>query len=139
MLQFFYSPSSLFLHVLFNLQLQQTTNFTTLLIQPDPCGPFFRGDWSWNNFYGLSPPPADTRRAVGNYVHKVLSNCLVKACPAKVWLGIKVTTKLLTGTSNHTNKKHLCYYLFIFLPAITSMCQGQIKIWFPLHVSVRFV
>ena len=24
--------------------------------------PYFRGDWLWNNFYGYSPPPADSGR-----------------------------------------------------------------------------
>ena len=42
--------------------------------------PYFRGDWSWNYFYGHSPPSDDSRRAVVNsklkYVHTL-----------KVWLG----------------------------------------------------
>ena len=28
---------------------------------------FFRGDWSWNNFYGYSLPSANSRRAVVSY------------------------------------------------------------------------
>ena len=36
--------------------------------------PYFRGDWSWNNFYGHSPPSAYSRRVVvsykGKYVHE---------------------------------------------------------------------
>ena len=41
---------------------------------------FFRGDWSWNHFYGHSFPSADSSRAVVNYwqknVHLVLVNHL---------------------------------------------------------------
>ena len=55
---------------------------------PSPV-PYFCGDWSWNNFYGHSPPYADSRRVVsykGKYVHKVLVKCLVKPAQEKVWL-----------------------------------------------------
>ena len=31
---------------------------------------FFRGNWSWNNFYGHSLPSADSRRAVVSYWRK---------------------------------------------------------------------
>ena len=41
---------------------------------------FFRGDWSWNHFYGHSFSSADSSRAVVNYwrndVHLVLVNRL---------------------------------------------------------------
>ena len=33
---------------------------------------FFRGDWSWNNFYGHSLPTADSSRAVVSYWRKVV-------------------------------------------------------------------
>ena len=43
--------------------------------------PYFRGDWSWNTFYGHSPPTANTRKAVVSYkqkyVYEVLVNGLV--------------------------------------------------------------
>ena len=49
------------------------------------------GDWSWNNFYGHSPPSADSRRVVGSYkrkyVHKVLVIRWVKLAQEKVWIG----------------------------------------------------
>ena len=56
---------------------------------PGPV-PYFRGDWSWNIFYGHSPPSADSRR-VGvsykrKYVHKVLVNRFVKLSQEKTWL-----------------------------------------------------
>ena len=48
---------------------------------------YFPGDWSWNNFYGHSPPFADSRRVVasckGKYVHEVLANCLVELAEEK--------------------------------------------------------
>ena len=40
---------------------------------------YFHRDWSWNIFYGHSPPCADSRRAVvikRKYVHIVLVNGL---------------------------------------------------------------
>ena len=44
--------------------------------------PYFHGDRSRNIFYGLSPPYADSRRAVvsckQNYVHSTLVKHLVK-------------------------------------------------------------
>ena len=43
-------------------------------------GNIFRGDWSWNHFYGHSFPSTDSNRAVVNYwrmdVHLVLDNRL---------------------------------------------------------------
>ena len=37
-------------------------------VQPPPrSATFFRGDWSWNIFYGHSPPSADSRRAVVSF------------------------------------------------------------------------
>ena len=45
-------------------------------VQPPPrAATFFRGDWSWNIFYGHSLPSADSRRAVVSFwrknVHKL--------------------------------------------------------------------
>ena len=58
---------------------------------PGPVS-YFRGDWSWNNFYGHSPPSAESSRRVvvsykWKYVHEVLVNCLFKLAQEKVWLG----------------------------------------------------
>ena len=59
---------------------------------PGPV-PYFRGDWSWNNFYGHSPPflLIHSRRVVVSYkrkyVHKLLVNRLFKPAKEKVWLG----------------------------------------------------
>ena len=59
---------------------------------PGPV-PYFRGDWSWNNFYGHSPPFGwfiqeglfvSYKR---KYVHKLLVNRLFKPAQEKVWLG----------------------------------------------------
>ena len=37
-------------------------------VQPPPrSATFFRGDWSWNIFYGHSVPSADSRRAVVSF------------------------------------------------------------------------
>ena len=39
----------------------------------DPSvAPYFPGDWSWNIFYGHSPPSADSRRAVVSYKQKCM-------------------------------------------------------------------
>ena len=47
-------------------------------VQPPPrSATFFRGDWSWNIFYGHSLPSADSRRAVVKF--------LAKEC-AQYWL-----------------------------------------------------
>ena len=42
----------------------------------DPAGvaTFFRGDWSWNSFYGHSLPSADSRRAFVSFWWKNLHN-----------------------------------------------------------------
>ena len=49
--------------------------------------PYFHWDWPWNNFYGHSPPSADSRRVFVSYkqkyVHKELINCLVKLAQYK--------------------------------------------------------
>ena len=54
--------------------------------------PYFRGDWSWNNFYGHSPPfrwfiQEGLLSVTSEYVHKLLVNCLFKPAQEKVWLG----------------------------------------------------
>ena len=44
-------------------------------VQPPPrSATFFRGDWSWNIFYGHSLPSADTRRAVVSFWWKNVHN-----------------------------------------------------------------
>ena len=52
--------------------------------------PYFRGDWSWNNFYSHSPPTTVSRRVVVSYkrkyVQEVLVNQLLKLAQEKVWL-----------------------------------------------------
>ena len=83
---------------------------TCLIADPgiDP-GPvlYFRGDWSWNNFYGLSPPFRWFKKGCCQlqakvcYVHEELVNCLVKLAKKKVWLGeltVPIWPSLLTGT-----------------------------------------
>ena len=61
---------------------------------------YFCGVWSWNNFYGHSPPFHwnHSRRFVvsyrGKYVHEVLVNRLFKPAQEKVWLG-KLTVLLI--------------------------------------------
>ena len=59
----------------------------------DPSlAPYFRGDWSWNNFYGHSPPFRWFIQEVvvsykREYVHELLVNRLFKPAKEKVWLG----------------------------------------------------
>ena len=44
-------------------------------VQPPPrSATFFRGDWSWNIFYGNSFPSADSRRAVVSFWRKNVHN-----------------------------------------------------------------
>ena len=44
-------------------------------VQPLPrSATFFRGDWSWNIFYGHSLPSADSRRAVVSFWRKDVHN-----------------------------------------------------------------
>ena len=44
-------------------------------VQPQPrSATFFRGDWSWNIFYGHSLPSADSRRAVVSFWRKNVHN-----------------------------------------------------------------
>ena len=46
-----------------------------LRVQPPPrSATFFRGDWSWNIFYGHSLPSADSRRAVVSFWRKNVHN-----------------------------------------------------------------
>ena len=35
---------------------------------------FIRGDWSWNIFYGHSPPSADSRKAIVSFWQKNVHN-----------------------------------------------------------------
>ena len=58
---------------------------------PDPVT-YFRGDWSWNNFYGYSPSLLIHSRKVVvsyklKYVHELLVNRLFKPAQEKVWIG----------------------------------------------------
>ena len=46
-------------------------------LDPGPV-PYFRGDWLWNNFYGHSPPFADSRRVVVSYKQKYVHEELVQ-------------------------------------------------------------
>ena len=41
---------------------------------PSRSATFFRGDWSWNIFYGHSLPSADSRRAVVSFWRKNVHN-----------------------------------------------------------------
>ena len=44
-------------------------------VKPPPrSATFFRGDWSWNIFYGHSLPSADSRRAVVSFWRKNVHN-----------------------------------------------------------------
>ena len=44
-------------------------------VQPPPkSATFFRGEWSWNIFYGHSLPSADSRRAVVSFWRKNVHN-----------------------------------------------------------------
>ena len=43
-------------------------------LTPAGSATFFRGDWSWNIFYGHSLPSADSRRAVDSFWRKNVHN-----------------------------------------------------------------
>ena len=45
-----------------------------LLPKPPRSATFFRGDWSWNIFYGHSLPSTDSRRAVVSFWRKNVHN-----------------------------------------------------------------
>ena len=56
---------------------------------PGPV-PYFRGDWSWNDFYGHSPPfrwfiQEGFVSYKRKYVHELLVNRLFKPAQEKVW------------------------------------------------------
>ena len=82
---------------------------------PSRSATFFRGDWSWNIFYGHPLPSADSRRAVVSFWRKNVHNTGFDrledyACPVNVWLG-KLTALDMTPlgwlgrkTSTQTNK-----------------------------------
>ena len=56
---------------------------------PGPV-PYFCRDWSWNHFYGHSPPFHSRTVVVSfkrKYVNEVLVNCLFKLAQERVWLG----------------------------------------------------
>ena len=85
-------------------------------VRPPPRpATFFRGDWSWNIFYGHSLPSADSGRAVVSFWRRmctILVNRLEdKACPVNVWLG-KLTALDMTplgwlGRKTSTQTKYL--------------------------------
>ena len=83
-------------------------------VQPQPrSATFFRGDWSWNIFYGHSLPLIQEGQlsVSGERMCLLLVNRLEdKACPVNVWLG-KLTALNMTPlgwlgrkTSTQTNK-----------------------------------
>ena len=54
---------------------------------PGPV-PYFRGDWSWNDFYGHSPPSADSFKKYccqlqAKVCARITGKPLVQACPGK--------------------------------------------------------
>ena len=83
--------------------------------------PYFRGDWSWNNFYCQSPPSADSRRVdvsyKWKYVHKVLVNHLVKLAHEKslVWwtghLDMTITVVWVVKPQTKQNKHTILLYI----------------------------
>ena len=57
------------------LKLLQSLETRRSRVQPPPrSATFFRGDWSWNIFYGHSLPSADSRRAVVSFWRKNVHN-----------------------------------------------------------------
>ena len=82
-------------------------------VRPPPrSATFFRGDWSWNIFYGHSLPSADSRRAVVIFWQILVNRLEDEAFPVNVLLG-KLTTLDLTPlgwlgrkTSTQTNMDH---------------------------------
>ena len=80
---------------------------------PGPV-PYFRGDWSWNNFYGHSPPFRwihNSWRVVVSYKRKYVHDYWLTACSSlprkKVWLGeltVPQWPQLLTWDVKQQNK-----------------------------------
>ena len=75
-------------------------------VSPNPgSATDFRGDWSWNHFYGHSSHSADSRMVVIGYswsnVHKyLLTDYRTKACPRKMSSlneMLDITWTMLTG------------------------------------------
>ena len=53
----------------------KSTLYNPFSVRPPPrSATFFRGDWSWNIFYGHSLPSADSRRAVVSFWRKNVHN-----------------------------------------------------------------
>ena len=60
-------------------------NFSHLGVRPG-YKIYFRGDWSWNNFYGHSSPFCwIIQEGKRKYVHEVLVNRLFKLVQEKAW------------------------------------------------------
>ena len=85
-------------------------------VQPPPrSATFFRGDWSWNIFYGHSLPSADSRRVVISFWRKNVHNTGKPlrgiSLPVNVWLdrliALDITPLGWLGrkTSTQTNNK----------------------------------
>ena len=96
--------------------------------------PNFCGDWSWNHFYGHSPPLADSWKAVISYkyVHKVLVNhLLVKLAqmnwPSRhdhsCWLGRKTSNQPTKTWQKYLMTVNEMIYLECSIFQLTSHMQ----------------
>ena len=119
---------------------------------PGPV-PYFRGDWSWNNFYGHSPPFRwfHSRRVVVSYkrkyVHKLLVNHLFKPAQEKSvvkWTDHPAMTiavdlgRKATKTNKQDTKPSLrlildldlgCLWLSFVKDTLNVMANSHVKLW----------
>ena len=126
-------------------------------VQPPPrSATFFRGDWSWNIFYGHSLPSADSRRAVVSFWRKNVHNtgshirglCRLEvnrledyACPVNVWLG-KLTALDMTplgwlGRKTSTQTKALFDVSLILMVTPRKGLVSRIVVF--CHVKCKFL
>ena len=106
-----------------------------LRVQPPPMSAtFFRGDWSWNIFYGHSLPSADSRRAVVSFWRKNVHNTgwplRGLSLPSKRVLG-KLTALDMTplgwlGRKTSTQTNRLSVYMVLKWLCFLAMFKSYI-------------
>ena len=92
-------------------------------VRPPPrSATFFRGDWSWNIFYGHSLPSAVQEGQLSVSGERMCTILEDKACPVHVWLGkltesgpscSKLTMSLVNDSLKFTSSDMQIYWDFL--------------------------